>query len=138
MIYLDTSFIVPRYVEEESSQFVEQFLLTCNEIAISYWTYVEFNSMLARRIRMDDLDENSANQIMAMFEHDMNSSFYILVPTISDYKLASCFLQKPHTGLRAGDALHLAIAHNNKIKFYTFDKLLLQIAPQLNIEIGSL
>jgi predicted nucleic acid-binding protein len=42
------------------------------------------------------------------------------------------------TGLRAGDALHLAIAHNHQIKLYTLDKLLVQITQQLNVEVGSL
>jgi len=136
MIYLDTSFIVPRYIDEDSSQAVEDVLLTfdLNEIAISYWTYVEFVSMLARRIRMDEIDEDDADQTMAMFEYDMRLSLNVLIPTISDYELAGSFLQKPRTGLRAGDALHLAIAYNNKAKFYTLDKLLVKIGPQFNIE----
>jgi predicted nucleic acid-binding protein len=60
VIYLDTNFIIPRYLEEASSQAVEQFLLTFNgnEIAISYWTYVEFTSMLARRLRMGEINED--------------------------------------------------------------------------------
>lgn len=140
MIYLDTSFIAPRYIEEATSQKIEQFLLKCeiNEIVISYWTYVEFSSLLARRLRMGEINQDHAEQMMAMFEYDMRSSFYVLMPSISDYELASKFLQKPLTGLRAGDALHLAIAHQHKIKLYTLDKLLIKIAPQLNVKVSTL
>lgn len=139
MIYLDTSFIVPRYIEEASSETLELFLSSYKgDIAISYWTYVEFSSMLARRLRMKEIDESDMSQIMAMFEHDMRLSFQLLVPHIDDYELASYFLQKPLTGLRAGDALHLAIAHHAQVKLYTLDKLLIQAAQELNVSVGTL
>jgi len=51
MIYLDTSFIAPRYIAEATSEKVEQFLLQLDseEIAVSSWTHVEFASLLSRR-----------------------------------------------------------------------------------------
>lgn len=140
MVYLDTSFIAPFYIEESTSQQIEQFLLQLgiDEIAISYWTYVEFSSLVARRLRMGEINQDHADQIMAMFEYDMCLSFNLLMPSISDYELACKFLQKPNTGLRAGDALHLAIAHQYQLKFYTLDKLLVKIAPSLNIKVNTL
>jgi predicted nucleic acid-binding protein len=105
MIYLDTSFIAPRYISEATSEQIEQFLLQVDSnIAISDWTYVEFVSLLARRLRMREIQEEVMMQVIAMFEYDMRESFYVFTPTISDYKLAAHFLQIPSTGLRAGFA----------------------------------
>ena len=38
----------------------------------------------------------------------------VLLPTATDFDLAGQFLRRYETGLRAGDALHLAIASNNR------------------------
>ena len=40
-------------------------------------------------------------------------TFELLVPTAEDFAAAARYLEVPKTGLRAGDALHLAIAANH-------------------------
>lgn len=97
MIYLDTSFIAPRYIAEATSEKVEQFLLqldSSEEIAISSWTHVEFASLLSRRLRMQEIHETMAIQMMAMFEYDLRESFHVFIPTVADYDLAVHLLQK--------------------------------------------
>lgn len=140
MIYLDTSFIAPRYIAEATSEQVEQFLLQLDseEIAISSWTHVEFASLLSRRLRMQEIHETMAVQMMAMFEYDLRESFHVFIPTVADYDLAVHLLQKPSTGLRAGDALHLAIAYHHQCKFYTLDKPLIKAARYLDLEVETL
>lgn len=57
MIYVDTSFIAPFYIQEATSETVEEILLNLptQELAISDWTVVEFASLLSRRVRMGEL-----------------------------------------------------------------------------------
>jgi len=53
---------------------------------------------------------------------------------VADFELAIHFLHQYKTGLRAGDALHLAISKNYDAKMlYTLDQGLLKAASILNI-----
>jgi uncharacterized protein len=47
LIYVDTSFIAPFYIQEATSETVEEILLNLptQELAISDWTVVEFASL---------------------------------------------------------------------------------------------
>ncbi len=52
-IYLDTSFIVPRFIKEATSAAVVTKLqaVSTEELTISLWTKAEFSSVLARRVQ---------------------------------------------------------------------------------------
>jgi uncharacterized protein len=72
----------------------------------------------------------------------MIDSYYIIIRTADDFKLATQLLTNHHTGLRSGEALHLAIAKNHGAKcLYTLDKGLraaasaLKISAKLGIEV---
>ncbi|CAN5454969.1 type II toxin-antitoxin system VapC family toxin [soil metagenome] len=133
MHYFDTSFIAPLFLAEDRSKYVETIIRTIeNDHMVSQWLRVEFASLIARNVRMKIFTELQAVEMMNQFEPLIRSSFYIVVPTVADFNLASSFIQKFDSGLRAGDALHLAIAHNQKIdKFYTLDQGLAAAARKL-------
>jgi uncharacterized protein len=136
MIYFDTSFIAPAFVEESKSAWVTSKLkiLAREELTLSQWTRIEFASLISRRVRMKEITASDAQLILHSFEDVAVSSFIILTPTTMDFNLAQSLLQHHHTGLRAGDALHLAIAQNhNAKKFCTLDKDLIKTIKQLNI-----
>ena len=104
------------------------------QLATSYWTQVEFSSVLARHVRMQTLTETQALQLLKKFEHYLAGSYYMITPTVDDFKLATKLLEQHHTGLRGGDALHLAISKNHRAKcLYTLDKKLVKAALLLNI-----
>ena len=53
-----------------------------------------------------------------------------------DFDLAGEFLRRYETGLRAGDALHLAIASNNRATaLYTLDKMFLTAGRRLGLKV---
>jgi predicted nucleic acid-binding protein len=57
-----------------------------------------------------------------------------VAPGVADYELAKASIQHFATKLRAGDALHLALASNNGAKtFYTLDEGLLNAAKLMNV-----
>jgi predicted nucleic acid-binding protein len=135
MHYFDTSFVAPLILPERSSGRIERSArdLAADDLAISHWTRVEFTGLVARRVRMKELSISDADRVMTMFG-EVIRSFHIILPTVSEYDLASDYLRQYKLGLRSGDALHLAIARNHEAKcFHTLDKSLLKIAGTLGI-----
>ena len=140
MIYLDTSFLAPFYIQGATSTFVESILLNLPtaELAISDWTIVEFASLLSRRVRMNQLTPELMTVIMQSFQSDAAQSYTVLSVTTADFVLAAEFLQQWETGLRAGDALHLAIVHNRAVEnLLSLDFGLINAAQRFGISADS-
>lgn len=136
MLYFDTSFLAPLILEEATSAKIEAFFakLTAGELYVSHWTRVEFSSLVAREVRMGGLAEADALLTIGQFDELVAGSFQVLVPGVVDYELAKGYIQHFATKLRAGDALHLAIASNNGAKtLYTLDESLLHAAKLMKV-----
>lgn len=135
MHYFDTSFLAPLFLLEDKSNYVESVLQSIKEERIiSHWLRVEFASIIARNVRMKLFNESQASQMLNSFEALIADAFQIVTPTLRDYNLAISLLKYPHSGLRSGDALHLAIAQNHNVsKFYTLDKGLEKAAKSLTV-----
>jgi predicted nucleic acid-binding protein len=136
MIYLDTSFLAPLVLAEESSDQVEATLarLPAGSVATSLWTLVEFSSLIGRRVRMRDLASAQAARVRTKFRQLIDTGCVLLVPGAADFSVAAELLENHRTGLRGGDALHLAIARNQgAADFYTLDEKLIRAARLLSI-----
>ena len=72
MIYLDTSFLAPFYIQEATSASVETILLNIptDKLAISDWTTVEFSSLVSRRVRMSELSLEQMEAVIRSFKED--------------------------------------------------------------------
>jgi hypothetical protein len=96
---------------------------------------VELASLLARRQRMGDFDGEQSERIRAAFDRVLGESLHLLVPTAEDFVTATDLLRNPASGLRAGDALHLAVARNRgPMPLLTLDRGLVKAAKRLGIE----
>ena len=125
MLYFDTSFLAPLVLPESTSDKIAAFVrrLPVEELTVSHWTRVEFSSLIARDVRMSVLDAAAGARADARFEAMVDASFAVLLPNADDFGLAKRYLGKFNTGLRAGDALHLAIAGNRQAEaIYSLDK----------------
>ena len=125
MLYFDTSFLAPLILEEKSSARIERFVagLPVGELTASHWNRAEFSSLLAREVRMGGLKQGAAREADHRFETMIAESFVVLLPSAADYDLAKRHLAHYASGLRAGDALHLAIASNHGAEtVYSLDK----------------
>jgi len=101
---------------------------------VSHWTRVEFASLIAREVRMGGLAESDALRAIAQFDELVTDSFQVLAPGVADYELAKTYIQHFAAKLRAGDAMHLAIASNNSAKtLYTLDEGLLNAAKLMKV-----
>ena len=83
------------------------------------------------------MDARAALRADARFEVMVNESFAVLLPNADDFGLAKRYLGRFETGLRAGDALHLAIASNHHAAaIYTLDKRLLMAGKMLDLPVS--
>jgi uncharacterized protein len=138
VLYLDTSFLVPLFLPEATSDKIERFLSRkhTDPLAVSHWTRVEFSSALAREVRIGSLSSKAAIEADSQFAEVIGESFVMLLPTANDFDLAGEFLRRHETALRAGDALHLAIASNNRATaVYSLDKTFLEAGRRLGIKV---
>lgn len=139
MLYFDTSFLVPLILPEETSDSIAAFVcgLPTEQLTVSHWTRVEFSSLIAREVRMGGLDVQAATRADAQFEAMVYESFSVLLPNADDFALAKRYLGRLETRLRAGDALHLAIANNHRARvIYSLDRTLLDAGKILNLPVS--
>jgi predicted nucleic acid-binding protein len=103
---------------------------------VSLWAKTEFASLLARKVRMGESTADFADEVLAKFEKMMRESCQVIVPSATDFDQATRYLQHYQGGLRAGDALHLAIAYNQRTQsMLTLDKDLARAAALLGISV---
>ena len=136
MIYLDTSFVTPLFRVEPGSSGVVNFVSrqAAGTLAVSKWAEVEFASMVSRSVRMGGLSAEAGRKLVEVFDATIAASFVSLVPNSYDYDLAQEYVAHFTTHLRAPDALHLAVAHNNGVEFVaTLDEGMLAAAKKLKI-----
>ncbi len=136
MRYFDTSILAPLILSEPASVQVERFVrrLPTGEMATSHWARVEMASLLARRVRMGALDARAARTAHEQFDSVLRETFATIDSTRADHDLACAFLLGGRTGLRGGDALHLAIAANRGAEYiYTLDQAMLAAGRSLGL-----
>jgi predicted nucleic acid-binding protein len=140
MIYFDTSFLAPLVLPEATSDAIAEYVrgLSADQFTVSHWTRVEFSSLIAREVRMGGLDAEAAAHADARFEAMVDESFAVVLPNADDFNLAKEYLGHYETGLRAGDALHLAIARNRRAEvIYSLDKTLLKAGKRLGLTVSA-
>ena len=139
MVYLDTSFIAPLFISEDTSDAVEDHLRHIDgTLVTSDWTRVEFASLLARRVRMKELNVAQADAIREVFDATLLSSFEIWVISSADCAVAIQLLRDPATGLRAGDALHLGVIHNHhRPHLLSLDQSMVKAARTLSFQAST-
>lgn len=136
MIYLDTSFVTPLFREEVVSRKVADFLSrqAAGTLAASKWAGVEFASLISRDVRMGVLKVGEGRHLVSEFDSIIAASMVVLAPNSYDFDLAQEYVANFATHLRAPDALHLAVAHNNGVEFVaTLDEGMLAAAKKLKI-----
>ena len=134
MLYLDTSILAAYYCPEPLSDRVERLMLKSRDLAISSLTEVEMASAIARKVREKNVSLDNAHRILDEFQAHLHGSFFKRIAVESKYyKLAYNWITRFDAPLRTFDALHLAIASDNKMDLITADKSLSQSARKLGI-----
>jgi len=139
VLYFDTSILVPLFIPESSSDKVRQLMDRQREgtLATSHWTRAEFSSMLAREVRMGKYKDFFASKVDAKFESAIRSGFTMYIPGLPEFETAKQFVLRYDSGLRVGDALHLAIARNNNAQaIYSLDDRMIRAGKLLGLPVS--
>lgn len=135
MLYLDTSLLVTAMTPEPTTRAVQFWLeeRASDEIAISEWVATEFSAALSMKLRADKISADQVRQAMAQFSRMALDSAEVLQVSTDHFRLASRLAQLSETGLRAGDALHLALASTAFATLCTRDKQMADAATKLGV-----
>jgi predicted nucleic acid-binding protein len=111
MIYVDTSALVPVFIREPKSEAVMAWLESSGErLAISEWSLVEFASAAAIKVRTGRVAASLVKQASTRVREFAQKHCTVAVPGREEFRRAAELAADDTLKLRAGDALHLAIA----------------------------
>lgn len=133
MLYLDTSVLVASLTNEAATERVQGWLVdqAPDSLAISRWVVAEFSAALSVKLRTRAIEPNERAEALAVFRSLTDLSFRVLPIDSHHFDLAARLADQSPIGLRAGDALHLAVAMGHDATLYTLDKRLADAAGAL-------
>lgn len=140
MRYVDTSVLVAALTREAQTARMQKWLAdqAAGALAISVWVITEFSAALSIKLRTGDIDAAHRANALAAFALLCEESFTILGVTAFTFHSAARFADQASIGLRAGDALHLAICAERGAELCTLDRRLSAAGPALGIKTALL
>lgn len=123
MQYLDTSLLVAALTNDTATERVQTWLSEQNAEAllISDWVVTEFSSALSIKVRTGSLAAQHRAEALAMFTRLAAESFNVVPISSGHFRTAARYADNHALGLRAGDALHLAVAGQRGATLFTLD-----------------
>ena len=106
-------------------------------VLVSDWVIAEVSSALSLKVRTGILDPTERLAAAAAFRKQVANSFDVLRVTRDHFEAAARFSDRYDLSLRAGDALHLAIATFRGATLFTLDRRLLAAARVLGYAVET-
>ncbi|HXH15021.1 MAG TPA: type II toxin-antitoxin system VapC family toxin [Sphingomonas sp.] len=139
MIYCDASLIVALLVEETRSDVAAAWVerRSQDDLAISRWVMTEVASALAMKFRMGVLSRSRREAAGDVWRRTAPGMTMVEVEA-ADFDHAATLVDAGPQGLRAGDALHVAIAQRRGFVLATFDKAMIEGARAMNVAVAAI
>lgn len=136
MVYVDTSVLVPLFLNEPHSEAVaDWYAREKSELVAAAWCIPEFASALGIKQRTGAIDLQQAQAAWARFERLVAADLRLLPVEPATFHRAAELVLDASSALRAGDALHLACAEAAGAKqIATLDDVLSRNAQRLKIK----
>ena len=133
--YLDTSLLVAALTREVRTAAVQGWLAEQEpgSFALSDWVVTELSAALSVKLRSKQVTARQRADALSLFTVMAEESCVRLPVTADAFHDAARFADQSRAGLRAGDALHLAVAAKHGLVMVTLDKGLARAATMLGI-----
>jgi len=133
--YIDTSVLVAALGNERHTESAQNWLAEQppSDLLISDWVITEFSSAMALKLRTGQFQPQHRAECLALFSQLVERSLNVVPVSSANFRAAARFADQQHTGLRAGDALHLAVCADHGSRMITLDQTLATAATTLGI-----
>jgi uncharacterized protein len=133
--YLDSCVVVSAFISDANSSSAESWLKSVGteKLVASDWTVTEIPSGIGRLVRTEVFSTEQGNDVWRHMTTWLEDRCNIENVTRLDMRFAANFQSVWHVGLRAGDALHLAIARRLNCQLITFDKMLAKACTHFDV-----
>jgi hypothetical protein len=134
--YLDTSLIVAALTNEARTEDVQQWLgkQPARVLAVSEWVVTEFSAALSIKLRTGQIEAGNRADALTAFRQIIADSVVMLPVQSAHFRSAARFVDLHNLGLRAGDALHLAIASDHGATVCTLDEKLAAAGSEVGVK----
>ena len=135
-LYLDTSLLVAALTNEAATERTQKWLVQQNSatLAISEWVATEFSAALSMKLRTGQLSIDDRAGALAMFTRLIAESLTVLPISGLHFRAAARLADNYGLGLRAGDALHLAVVSENGATLCSLDRRLTSAGRELGVQ----
>jgi predicted nucleic acid-binding protein len=136
MFYLDTSLLVAALTDEVHTVSTQTWLAMQRDDApaISDWVTSEFSAALSIKLRTGQINPQRRAAMLAAFTTLTVEALTVWPVSRNQFRTAARFADQYALGLRAGDALHLAIAADHGATLCTLDRRLADAGPALGVK----
>jgi predicted nucleic acid-binding protein len=140
MVYVDTSVLVALFAMETKTDAVSKWYASCSEEMVSAaWCVTEFASALGIKQRTKQMSGEQCAAAWLAFERLCAGDLHLLPVEPGTFHKAATLALDASTGLRAGDALHLAAALDSKARnMVTLDEVLARNARAAKLKVPGL
>jgi uncharacterized protein len=140
MYYLDASFIVASFVTDETGSATARQWLRKNSqatMAVSLWVSTEVSSALSIKVRRGDITLADRAELLAQWSSLQSANAKQLDVEPACFIDAAAFADRHTLGLRAGDALHIAIAARHGCTLVTLDQIMANAALECGVPVAE-
>lgn len=137
MHYADTCLLISLHLPDPGTPGALAWLEAASRdpIMTSHWTLAEFASALGIIARRGEIDAATHGATLAQFRRFVADRLIVEAPEASDFERAAGWLERFETGLRAADALHLAICARRSATLCTADDTFARAADAFAIRV---
>jgi predicted nucleic acid-binding protein len=138
-IYVDSSFLVSRYIEDSHSSKVDHVLAEKPSVGLTPFNIAELSNAIFRQAFLKRLEVSKAQLAWGDFEQDCSTGIWVLLAFPDHAWETSVELAHQHgptLGVRTLDLLHIACAVElNADAFWTFDERQARLARAVGLTV---
>lgn len=140
MIYLDTSVVVPLLVPEPRTADAKAWYARLEEVPVgSDWLLSEFTSAIAIKVRRGDLTDATAKLVYKEFDLLAAGGLRVIPVSRAAFREAAHLARQHRHGVRAADALHLAVAlEAGANSIATLDAIMASNAKRMKLKVEAI